>query len=397
MQLNKRNKTISLASLIAGYCIALAFIILVFSNKGTAELASQVETGAPLAEKNSTKTEFIYVDREMPRDQRGAVYSDRLNGIVIDEEPHVAVVKSETLSVTGSHTDYFSRDRGTIIDGSGIDIIAKNDLIHENHQTELTKSDRDINIDTLDVMHGSNIRRNDNRGGNNDTNSFRVDGETDILEQRLREFEKDKVDLRNKDNEGIDLSNLTLANRKSEDLDLELDLDSFNKKGTASPATGELYAYNSPRLGVGAGIGESSLGAGAGGSAGLSAGIGEAVMNGVAVPTLGGIGTSGMPVKSGLGSKPTAGTPGMQNAAEEPGGASDGVGGLVSGSGAGAAAGLLVKKVYKNLGLGGPGLGGGAGQGKGHNYDHLPKDGALHIMMHVDGSGSILNTESSSI
>jgi hypothetical protein len=26
------------------------------------------------------------------------------------------------------------------------------------------------------------------------------------------------------------------------------------------------------------------------------------------------------------------------------------------------------------------------------DYDHLPKDGALHIMMHVDGSGSILDT-----
>jgi hypothetical protein len=136
---------------------------------------------------------------------------------------------------------------------------------------------------------------------------------------------------------------------------------------------------------VGAGIGESSLGAGAGGSAGLSAGIGEAVMNGVAVSTLGGIGSSGAPTES-------SSIPGAQNAAGEAVGPSDGVGGLVSGSGAGAAAGLLVKKVYKNLGAGSPGVGVGAGQGKGYNYDHLPKDGALHIMMHVDGSGSILNT-----
>ena len=42
------------------------------------------------------------------------------------------------------------------------------------------------------------------------------------------------------------------------------------------------------------------------------------------------------------------------------------------------------------LGIGAPGVGVG-GEG-GYNYDHLPEDGALHIMMHVDGSGSILNT-----
>jgi hypothetical protein len=57
--------------------------------------------------------------------------------------------------------------------------------------------------------------------------------------------------------------------------------------------------------------------------------------------------------------------------------------------------------VKKSLGIGiGPGKGckecGGECKGHGHGhgkheYD-LPPDGALHIMMHVDGSGSILNT-----
>lgn len=392
MQLNKKNKRLSLISLISGYCIAVAFVLLIGFGRNSPDLIAQIDPDGPIVEKNSTKTEFIYVDREVSPRQIDALYSDRLTGIIIDEEPHVAVVKNGHRGVIESHTDYFSTHRDTVIDESGIDIIAKNDLIYENHQTELTTRNRDIGIDTLDGGHRGNIRRNDNRSGNNAVDSLRVDGETDILEQRLREFEKDKVGLGNKGDEGIDFSNLTVANRKDGDLDLELDLDNFNKKGTASPAAGELYAYNSPRLGVGAGIGESSIGAGAGGSAGLSAGIGEAVMNGAAVPTLGGIGTSGTPAESDLGSKPITGMPGMQNAAGEPVGASDGVGGLVSGSGAGAAAGLLVKKVYKNLGLGAPGLGGGAGQGKGYNYDHLPKDGALHIMMHVDGSGSILNT-----
>ena len=47
------------------------------------------------------------------------------------------------------------------------------------------------------------------------------------------------------------------------------------------------------------------------------------------------------------------------------------------------------------MGVGkGAGVGNGAGYGgnRGHNYDHLPQNGALHIMIHVDGSGSILAT-----
>jgi len=76
----------------------------------------------------------------------------------------------------------------------------------------------------------------------------------------------------------------------------------------------------------------------------------------------------------------------------------DGVGGLVGGAGAGGAAGLVAGTVADKLGLGiaiGDGMGiggGGVGQGGACHFEHLPKDGALHIMMHVDGSGSILNT-----
>jgi hypothetical protein len=293
--------------------------------------------------------------------------------------------ENRKLSVIEPHTDYFSTDRNAFIGESGIGVIAKNDPIYETHQTEIAARNRDISINSLHGVRGGDIRRNNNRRSNNDLNSFRIDGETDILEQRLKELKKNKARPTNKDKGEIDFSTLTVANEEDESLNLEVDLDSFNKITAGSPTGGELYAYNFPRLGVGAGIGESSLGAGAGGSAGLSAGIGEAVMNGVAVSTLGGIGSSGAPTES-------SSIPGAQNAAGEAVGPSDGVGGLVSGSGAGAAAGLLVKKVYKNLGAGSPGVGVGAGQGKGYNYDHLPKDGALHIMMHVDGSGSILNT-----
>ncbi|MBT3667327.1 MAG: hypothetical protein HN548_07585, partial [Opitutae bacterium] len=86
-------------------------------------------------------------------------------------------------------------------------------------------------------------------------------------------------------------------------------------------------------------------------------------------------------------------------------GVAGGVAGLVGGAGAGAAAGLVSGRVSHPLGLGvgaackdcGDEGCDACGDGHGHDddewdYDHLPKDGNLYIMMHVDGSGSILST-----
>ena len=77
------------------------------------------------------------------------------------------------------------------------------------------------------------------------------------------------------------------------------DVGDFSEDGAGSgkgdlPGIGEgsqVYAYNFPSQGVGAGIGNPGVGAAAG-FAGIGAGIGEAVLNGKTVPTLGGIGTS---------------------------------------------------------------------------------------------------------
>jgi hypothetical protein len=272
----------------------------------------------------------------------------------------------------------------------------------------------------------------------------------------------------------------------------------------------EVYAYNFPSQGVGAGVGNPAVGAAAG-FAGLGAGIGQAVLDGQAVPALGGIGTyapaapskpagpdtdsDGIPDamepsfktdpssndtdKDGVtdadeikgmsnpldpNSKPGTPAPGgdsdsdgvpeslealyglnpensdtdgdgfsdgeelaamtnPKNPASNPGeaggpalalapGVAGGVAGLVSGAGAGSAAGLVSGRVSHPLGLGvkcegcgdkgcgecavgghgGHGGHGGDDDNKEWNYDHLPKDGNLYIMMHVDGSGSILNT-----
>lgn len=347
-----------------GYCTAVAFILLVFSNRRSVELVAKIDSSDLIIEKNSTKN------------------------TTINKDAYVGVVKNERVGVIGSHTDYFPTNRDVFMDESGRDVVARNGPTYENHQTELKTHNRDSYIDTMGGVRRGNILRDGNRPSDDAVYDIELGREVDVLEERLKEFKKNKIVLGSEHE--IDLSSLTVVSKKDEDLNLEIDLNGFNKKAAQSNK-GELYAYLSPSLGVGAGIGESSLGAGAGGSAGLSAGIGEAVMNGKAVLALGGVGASGLPIEGDSNSNPTTGASRAQNAAKGPSGASDGVGGLVSGSGAGAAAGLLVSKVYKNLGLGAA-SGSSTSQGIGYNYDHLPRDGALHIMMHVDGSGSIMNT-----
>jgi hypothetical protein len=188
-----------------------------------------------------------------------------------------------------------------------------------------------------------------------------------------------EIDSTNHDEDSTNIGNLTPDSDNKDDIgDIGDDFKNTTGKGF-KVASGELYAYSFPSNGVGAGIGSGALGAGGGLGAGLSAGVGQGVMNGETVPTLGGVG-SYAPAGSGApGSGTGAGAPGS------------GTGGLTNGAGAGAAAGLMTGKVIAALGIAAPGVGTGVGGG-GYNYDHLPKDGALHIMMHVDGSGSILNT-----
>jgi hypothetical protein len=390
MSSNKHKKT-SLINLIFSYASTLLFFILIAFN-------IQNKTNEPevvIAELNETT-----INQELKSEDKNTVIEDAVERVtyVDDTTPNRTVIRkvdSESAYTTvvgdniGASDGFIYKDRldGVIVDGDGI---SENYSVesHTNHEFKNIKTNIDEhNIGLMsrhDVYsHNNGARLNNNVGIRNDIKDDEVD--FSLLDRRLSEFEineKHKADNnpfsvdKKGDKANDSFKNLVPVSRND---DTELgDITSFNSKGSSYGVGkgGELYAYNFPSKGVGAGIGSSAIGAGAGGGAGLSAGIGEGLLNGESVPTLGGIGD------------------GAKTAYGEPAEAA-GVGGLLGGAGAGGAAGLSQGYITEKLGLGigvGSGAGNGGGSTRGYNYKHLPKDGALHIMMHVDGSGSILKT-----
>lgn len=383
MENNKKYKRASLISLIAGYTLAVGFVALMMLNIPTnieEDLEVLPESIAVkddiIIEHNTTVIKEVYVDNlKRPR------YVDHLDGVIIDDRGEIVttVVRDDGII----DYDRINNIDDTFIPGRDINRYNNNDGTVESniggrHVTGgRGNADHRYRGDSVDVVDDATVTYDD---------ATRRDNIIDpgLLDRRLRDLDnKGDIGLDIKD--GIDLGNLAVVTDSNE---LELgDVNDFDKielsadGGYGVGKGGQLYAYNFPSRGVGAGVGNGSLGAGGGAGAGLGAGIGEGVLNGESVPTLGGIGTYTMP---GAGAKAGPGE-------------GSGVGGLIGGAGAGGAAGLYTGRVTDMLGVGSPGVGGpgngGYGRGNGRaNYDHLPKDGALHIMMHVDGSGSILNT-----
>ena len=333
------------------------------------------------------ESEIIYIDRHPVK-----VVSDRSVGIdygvgvVLDDEPdvlvthgrHVAVVDNPDHVVIGNRNDDLIIHRSTdLIGGNLNDKTTVGTIVEGSH-------DRGNLRDVSGGGHRNNVVHS--RGGH------LGEGVVDLglLEKAILESNEKSLVDEDFGVDGDEIGNLTLAKDKNIDFDQKDLIETELGKDGYGLDKGDLYAYNYPSQGVGAGIGAPAIGAGVG-SAGIGAGIGEAVLDGKPVPALGGVGTYSAPAKGGPAlSPPTMG----------------GVGGLVSGAGAGGAAGLITSTVKEKLGLGigvgsgkgcalhGDGCAGHHGEGGPGNYDfdHLPRDGALHIMMHVDGSGSILHT-----
>ena len=419
-------KKYSIAAIILGYTLAIGFIILIAVPREVEEVEPVVASIDNINEDDMfiTSPSKLDIVTHTPREvyiDRG-VYNDRLTGGIVNGrlDPYTVII----------HED----------DDIYVDTKRNVDIINIDDDISLYNRNNFNHLHDGHVSKGTLNRYQKNRDGNGKV-SLVDDVDHGLLDRRLLEHEnRTELDnnrvrdhsIRNQKHDE-DLSQLTLA--RDEDIselgdvtDLEFTTET---KGYNTGPGGELYAYSFPSQGVGAGIGSGALGAGAGGSAGLGAGVGEAVLAGKTVPTLGGIGTySSVPtVPPGTGTdtdgdglstetevaigtdpnKADTDGDGFTDGAEAtsytnpllassnpsvPGSETTitmgGTGGLVGGAGAGGAAGLVTGMVKDILGIG-TGTGTGAGGG-GYSYDHLPKDGALHIMMHVDGSGSILNT-----
>lgn len=333
----KRNKNISLIALIGGYLLGGIFCLLLISNLSTRDKVTMIAPMVEVVEINNTivQEKIVYVDRD--------IHSGNVDNIP---------------PVFHLNTHRVDHDMYTIRDG---------------YRREYVEPDvtGDITYGTSDVSsRGYNTRRRDINHKNREVEEL-VDHDVDfgLLDRRIKDT-KNKSTVNSQD----DIGNLTPD--ASDDQELGNIKPIFKKGATGSPGGGQLYAYSFPSNGIGAGVGSGALGAGGGLGAGLSAGVGQGVTGGETVPTLGGVG-----------SYATAGPGGPGSGLGAPG---SGTGGLANGAGAGAAAGLMTGKVIAALGIAAPGT--GSGGDNEYNYDHLPEDGALHIMMHVDGSGSILNT-----
>ena len=372
---SSRLKKWSITNLLCGYFLMLCFLVLILLNRHETPALAEVSNSikgheAFVIEKNSTKTEkeYIYIPSPSPP----TIYHDRLSGvsprgrdpIIVRDNPHT--VRDTTVS---RRIIDIEAEAGTRVD------------------YEISKNIGDNRVHTVDGgSHGRVHNFHDRAHLSTASPSTDTGVDIGLLDRRLAELKnkgkplkesREKIGI-NKEDDLVDFGGLTLA-RDGDEVELG-DLDDLNldptKKSYGTGKGGQLYAYNFPTQGVGAGIGSTALGAGNGAGAGLGAGIGEGLLNGEVVPTLGGVGD---------GAKTLYGEPSQPS----------GVGGLVGGAGAGGAAGLTQGYITEKLGLGtglgqGSGSGGSGGHG-GHEYD-LPPDGALHIMMHVDGSGSILNT-----
>ena len=359
---NKTGKRVSLTNLVTGYVLTIAFVLLIMMNRSETKEIVMVDThevNATVIKQTLIEPEVVYVDRPVYREPTR--YVDHLDGVVVKDNDtvHIATIKDDVA---------VDIDRDiNILDGYEIHDRVGHSGVH-NHHDVVQRGARPIGDATVDR------RVTDERVGVVDRDAYdRAIRQDDILSRRLKELEEIDLD----EESGLDVSKLTLA--RDDDTDLgEIDIN-FDEEGYGISKGGQLYAYNFPSQGVGAGIGNSALGAGVGGGAGLGAGIGQAVSSGDTVPALGGVGTYPLPAEPGQETSPGTG---------------GGVGGLVAGSGAGGAAGLVTGMVTAPLGVapGAPGTGGYGTGGRGYDYDHLPKDGALHIMIHVDGSGSLLST-----
>lgn len=437
MMNDKKLRKVSFWALFSGYACLALFVWLVIHGLST-------KTAEPLTQE---KEEVI--------DENQTIVLDEISKSFPVEERRILepVIRDRV-------------NRGVILDADDDDVVVVRDiddktLFLDNDQLVVGSIDDEIRLGAMEGhiggdgisggvhLGGARVHDRDRAGlqvNHPDALAQRLSESSDLFNDIDKSVKSEDLNDFGLDSEDSNLKGFREADSDGDLLDEEPDLNFSDGNGDGFDLVkGDLYAYNFPSQGVGAGIGNAGVGAAAG-FAGIGAGIGEAVLDGETVPTLGGVGTSplnpnnlkptpqndpdndGLPseVESRLGTNPlksdtdgdgitdgkevenysnpmdsssTPNSPGL-NPLPQLGG----VGGMVNGAGAGPAAGLVTGRVKEMLGLGagcathGADCDGHHGHGHGghghdhYDFDHLPANGALHIMMHVDRSGSLLAT-----
>ena len=345
---NKRLKTISIASLILGYLASGAFISLIAFNSNNRIIKEQQvseSSSLKVIEQNKTKIAYVNVLPEArPRPTRE--YWE------VPTHENLRINKNSSLEIYREH-NYVNLDQGR---NDSFELVGDKKISNRN------KKRRDPISNYNSVDPGLLDRR---LATLDDDKLIILDNDDDLVAR----LDRKNIGLDRGGNDNVNVGNFVPDARHGDFNDDQLGaVGNFDKDGAGfgkgtMPGVGkgaEVYAYNFPSQGVGAGIGSPAVGAAAG-FAGLGAGIGQAVMDGQAVPALGGIGTYSMPTKSESSPKNTSGSVIMVAP-----GVAGGVAGLVGGAGAGAAAGLpsnrasLPTTTANTIGYGG---GGGIGAG----------------------------------
>lgn len=372
---NKTPKNLSLISLILGYASSAAFIALIVLKTNGRE--PKLKDNLVLPNDNvieNNKTKIVYVDRfitsqsnESSQDwnyrKNEFLRNEKITAVIGDDNNDVVYVDNDDrhLRLGGDNRGgTFGGNRGNGRVRGGRERVVVDDDVDMGLLNRRLATLDDDKLVIIEDNHDDLVARLDrkdiglNLGGND-----RVNVGNFVPDARRGNFEDDELGAVG---------------------DFNKDGSGFGKGSMHGVGKGvEIYAYNFPSQGVGAGIGSPAVGAAAG-FAGLSAGIGQAVMNGQAVPALGGVGTYLNSQPKDIGGPALSVTPGV----------SGGIAGLVGGAGAGAAAGLKSGRVSF---LNSPKVGSGSESNlTNRKFDHLPENGSLHIMIHVDGSGSILKT-----
>ena len=296
---NKKLKKLSLINLIMGYATMSLFLFLILLNlnsfKPTEEVvvitmdpvnADYIDLFDGTVEDDVVKLreerpvdvdpegrEIVYVDREFVRDfDVGLNHGDNL---LINNRLDTSLIVDRVASVNRHiiHEKNFE-DRGRFLN---------NNVLHGGINDSVY-----VDNDSLSINNGNGFRVGLNEN---------IDA--GILDRRLYNLKKEnntESALVIEDEYGLDgdeanLLNMSLDEGESELGDILADFEGGNPGSDGRGVDkGKLYAYNYPSQGVGAGIGNAGVGAAAG-FAGIGAGIGEAVLDGKAVPALGGIGS----------------------------------------------------------------------------------------------------------